>query len=154
MGSEIVMNVKINDKQANWTTEDKTSDPTFDENKFLTNSLTVAFDEIFRWRKFFAVQYLNFHFLCWKWKSIVSFLRYGLWNFRCCIWKEKLASVYQSTLAWYGQVWCFCDKSPKNPWSSKQVSRVRLYASPPIAFDGPVYARVGVARWSRDCTWI
>ena len=46
------MNVKINDKQANRTTEDKTSDPTFDENKFLTNCLTVAFDEIFRWRKF------------------------------------------------------------------------------------------------------
>ena len=51
------MNVKINDKQANWTTEDNTSDPTFDENKFLTNCLTVAFsDEIFRWRNFFAVQ--------------------------------------------------------------------------------------------------
>ena len=42
MGSETVMNVKINDKQANRTTEDKTSDP-FDENKFLT----VAFHEIF-----------------------------------------------------------------------------------------------------------
>ena len=41
------MNVKINDKQANRTTEDKTTDPTFDENKFLTNCLTVAFDEIF-----------------------------------------------------------------------------------------------------------
>ena len=53
------MNVKINDKQANRTTEDKTSDPTFDENKFLTNCLTVAFDEIFRWRKFFAVQYYD-----------------------------------------------------------------------------------------------
>ena len=51
------MNVKINDKQANWTTEDKTNDPTFDENKFLTICLTVAFDEIFRWRNFFAVQY-------------------------------------------------------------------------------------------------
>ena len=56
------MNVKINDKQANRTTEDKTSGPTFDENKFLTNCLTVAFDEIFRWRKFFAVQY------DWTWK--------------------------------------------------------------------------------------
>ena len=50
------MNVKITDKQANQTTEDETSDP-FDENKFLTNCLTVAFDEIFRWQKFFAVQY-------------------------------------------------------------------------------------------------
>ena len=56
MVSETVMNVKITDKQANRTTEDKTSDP-FDENKFPTNCLTVAFDEIFRWRKFFAVQY-------------------------------------------------------------------------------------------------
>ena len=42
------MNVKINEKQANRTTEDKTSDPTFDENNFLANCLTVAFDEIFR----------------------------------------------------------------------------------------------------------
>ena len=50
------MNVKITDKQGNRTTEDKTSDP-FDENKFLTNCLTVASDEIFRWRKFCAVQY-------------------------------------------------------------------------------------------------
>ena len=57
MGSETVMNVKITDKQANRTTEDKTSDP-FDENKFLTNCLMVAFDEIFRWRNFFAVQYV------------------------------------------------------------------------------------------------
>ena len=43
----------------------------------------------------------------------MSFLRYGLGNFRSCIWKEKFASVYQSTLAWYSQVWCFCDESPK-----------------------------------------
>ena len=43
----------------------------------------------------------------------MSFLRYGLGKFRCCIWKEKFASVYQSTLAWYGQVWCFGDESPK-----------------------------------------
>ena len=50
------MNVKITDKQANRTTEDNTSDP-FDENKFLMNRLMVAFDEIFRWRKFFAVLY-------------------------------------------------------------------------------------------------
>ena len=47
VGSETVMNVKITDKQAKRTTEDKTSDP-FDENKLLTNCLTVAFDEIFR----------------------------------------------------------------------------------------------------------
>ena len=52
------MNVKITDKQENQTTEDKASDP-FDENKFLTNCLTVAFDEIFRWRKFFPVQYFE-----------------------------------------------------------------------------------------------
>ena len=30
--------------------------PTFDENKFLTNCQTVAFDEIFRWRKFLSIQ--------------------------------------------------------------------------------------------------
>ena len=30
--------------------------PTFDENKILTNCQTVAFDEIFRWRKFLAIQ--------------------------------------------------------------------------------------------------
>ena len=33
--------------------------PTFDENKLLTNCRTVAFDEIFRWRKFLAIQYLE-----------------------------------------------------------------------------------------------
>ena len=43
----------------------------------------------------------------------MSFLRYGLGKFRCCIWKDKFASVYQSTLAWYGQVWCFSDESLK-----------------------------------------
>ena len=43
-------------------------------------------------------------------------------------------------------------RKPENPWSSKQVSRVPLYASAPIAYDGPVYARVDAARWSRDCT--
>ena len=43
---------------------------------------------------------------------------------------------------------------PENPWPSKQVSRVPLYANAPIAYDGPVYARVDVVRWSRDCTWI
>ena len=32
---------------------------------------------------------------------------------RPSLWKDKFASVYQSTLAWYGQVWCFCDESPK-----------------------------------------
>ena len=45
----------------------------------------------------------------------------------------------------------FATKARK-PWSSKQVSRVPLYASAPIGYDGPVYARVDVARWSRDCT--
>ena len=29
-----------------------------------------------------------------------------------------------------------------------------LYASAPIAYDGTVYARIDVARWSRDCTKI
>ena len=94
------MNVKINDKQANRTSEDKTSDPTFDENKFLTNCLTVASDEIFRWRKFFAVQYLNGCILClevaclgpsarnltllwvvsfhWGWRNSVSYWHAGV----------------------------------------------------------------------------
>ena len=31
----------------------------FDENKFLTNCLAVAFDEIFRWRKSPAIQYVE-----------------------------------------------------------------------------------------------
>ena len=37
---------------------------------------------------------------------------------------------------------------------SKQVSRMPLYASAPIAYDGTVYARIDGARWSRDCTLI
>ena len=86
----------------------------------------------------------------------MSFLRYmyGLGNFRCCIWKEKFASLYQSTLAWYGQVWCFVTKARKSS-SSKQVSRVPLYASAPVAvaYDGRVYARADVARWSRE-SWL
>ena len=72
------MNMKINDKKANRTTENKTSDPTFDENKFLTNCLTVAFDEIFRRRNFFAVQYNElFHLLdqLLVWESILGRLR-------------------------------------------------------------------------------
>ena len=32
------------------------------------------------------------------------------------------------------------------------VSRMSLYASPPIAYDGTVYARIDAARWSRDST--
>ena len=44
-------------------------------------------------------------------------------------------------------------QKPENPWSSKQVSQVPLYASAPIAYDGPVNARVDGARWSRDCTY-
>ena len=38
-------------------------------------------------------------------------------------------------------------RKPENPWSSKQVSRVPLYASAPIAYDEPVYARVDAAKW-------
>ena len=41
-------------------------------------------------------------------------------------------------------------RKPENPWSSKQVSRGPLYASAPIAYDGPVYARVDAARWNPD----
>ena len=51
------MNVKINEKQkSDGRTIDRRANerrPTFDENKFLTNCLFVAFDEIFRWRKIF-----------------------------------------------------------------------------------------------------
>ena len=36
-------------------------------------------------------------------------------------------------------------RKPENPWSSKQVSRVPLYASAPIAYDGTVYARVDLS---------
>ena len=53
-------------------------------------------------------------------------------------------------VAWSGAV--LLRRKPENPWSSKQVSRVPLYASAPIAYGGPVYARVDAARWSRDCT--
>ena len=45
-------------------------------------------------------------------------------------------------------------RKPEKPWSSKKVSRLPLYASAPIAYGGPVDARVDVARWSRDCTLI
>ena len=47
----------------------------------------------------------------------------------------------------YADVWSgvvLLRRKPENPKSSKQVSRVPLYASAPIAFDGPVYARLDV----------
>ena len=47
-----------------------------------------------------------------------------------------------------GVVWSsevLLQRKPENPRSSKQVSRVPLYASAPIAYDGPVYARVDAA---------
>ena len=44
--------------------------PTFDENKFLTNCRTVAFDEIFRWREFLAIIWhcmmARILRVCWK----------------------------------------------------------------------------------------
>ena len=49
----------ISNKTATERSESNIRWPTFDENKFLTNRRTVAFDEIFRWRKFFAIQYLT-----------------------------------------------------------------------------------------------
>ena len=58
---------------------------------------------------------------------------------------------FQSTLAWYGQVWCFSDESPKIDGRRNKFRGVPLYASAPIAYDGTVYARVDVARWSRAC---
>ena len=50
------MNVKMNDKQKSNNQRANERQSTFEENKFLTNCLTVAFDEIFRWRKFPALQ--------------------------------------------------------------------------------------------------
>ena len=41
-------------------------------------------------------------------------------------------------VVWSGVV--LLRRKPENSWSSKQVSRVPLYASAPIAYDGPVYA--------------
>ena len=54
------MNVKINNKEKSDDRRANEWQPTFDENKFLTNCLTVAFDEIFLWRKFPAIQHHNF----------------------------------------------------------------------------------------------
>ena len=53
------MNVKHSCKHR-WPNDRRANErrPAFDENKFLTNCLTVAFDEIFRWRKFPAIQYV------------------------------------------------------------------------------------------------
>ena len=56
----IFVNVKINNKQKSddWTIEEQTSDGRhLTKIIFLTNCLTVAFDEIFRWRKFPAIHY-------------------------------------------------------------------------------------------------
>ena len=55
------MNVNINDKQQNndRTTKEQQAMTAFDENKFPTNRRTVAFDEIFRWRKFFCYTVLK-----------------------------------------------------------------------------------------------
>ena len=53
------MNVKISDEQQSddRMTEEQQATTDVDENKFLTNCRTVAFDEIFRWRTFLAIQY-------------------------------------------------------------------------------------------------
>ena len=53
-------------------------------------------------------------------------------------------------VVWSGVV--LLRRKPENPWSLKQVSGVPLYASAPIAYDGPIYARVDATTWSRDCT--
>ena len=52
-------------------------------------------------------------------------------------------------MVWSGVV--LLRRKPESPWSSKQVSRVPLYTSALIAYDGPVFARVDAARWSCDC---
>ena len=54
-------------------------------------------------------------------------------------------------MVWSGVV--LLRRKPEIPWLSKQVSRMPLYASAPIAYDETVYARIDAARWSRDCTY-
>ena len=66
---------------------------------------------------------------------------------------EKRSLPRYTRVRWRGMVRCGAlATKAENPWSLKQVSRVLLYTSAPIAYDGTVYARVDVARWSRDCT--
>ena len=70
----------------------------------------------------------------------MSFLRYGVGNFRCCILREVCLRIPEyGGVVWSGVV--LLRRKPENPWSSKHVSWVPLYASAPIAYDGPVYAR-------------
>ena len=48
----------------------------------------------------------------------------------------------------------FCNPVEIYVSESESEVRVPLYASAPIAYDGTVYTRVDVARWSLDCTQI
>ena len=67
------------------------------------------------------------------------------WKFRYMSQQEEEPSRYTRTLV---------VKPALCQMYDQQVSRVPLYASAPRAYDGPVYARVDAARWSRDCTKI
>ena len=59
---------------------------------------------------------------------------------------EKRSLPPYTKVRWRGMIRCGALESKrKKEWSSKQVSRVALYASAPIAYDGAVYARVEVA---------
>ena len=76
----------------------------------------------------------------WPWEFSLLHLKREV-----CLRIPEYAGVVWSGVVLYG-------RKLENPWSLKQVSRVPLYASAPIAYDGTVYARVHVARWSRDGT--
>ena len=71
-----------------------------------------------------------------------------LWEFSLLHLKREVCIPIPeyAGVVWSGVV--LLRQKPENAWSSKQVSRVPLYASAPIAYDGTVYARVDVARWS------
>ena len=76
----------------------------------------------------------------WPWEFSLLHLKREV----CLRIPEYAGVVWSGVVLWR--------RKPENAWSLKQVSRVPLCASAPIAYDGTVYARVDVARWSRDCT--
>ena len=67
---------------------------------------------------------------------------------------EKRSSPPYTRVRWRGMVRCgaFATKARKSMVVETSFAGAPLYASAPIAYDGPVYARVDAARWSRDCT--
>ena len=57
--------------------------------------------------------------------------------FAAAFWKEKFASVYQSTPVWYGPVWCF---RPGSYHTAARIDQIRNY--------GPG-TRDGASGWDR-----